>query len=234
MFRVCFLILPAFLWGGGVAEAAPLPTRDAYIEFLWTKTPEGALARQETRSFALDGQFDHQVCFAILNADIEVKSIELRAMDADGKQLVSTRFNDADGRKRCVPVEFPAGAPAGKWTYQVRVNGQDHVVGSQTVDVFPTVDALISDIAPDMPYVLGRPNYDSSIAPDQFNGELEWIMHIRRDGTVSAVDIDRAEGAGIAMRPRAVEAGLISLFPPDEGREPSATFKRHLSFRPDK
>jgi len=233
MFRLLFLIVPALLWGAASADASPSPTREAYVEFLWTKTPAGALARQETRSFALDGQFDHQVCVAILNADIVVKSIELRAIGPVGEQITSRKFNDADGSKRCVSAELPVGARPGTWTYEVRVNDQDRVLGSQTVKVFPTVDALIADVAPGMPYVLGRPNYDPSISPDQYDGELVWIMHIRQDGTVSAVDIDRAEGAGIAMRAKAVEAGLISLFPPDPTREPDATFRRHLSFRPD-
>ncbi len=233
MFRLLFLTVPALLLGTATADASPAPTREAYIEFLWSKTPAGALARQETRSFALDGQFDHQVCVAILNADIVVKSIELRAIGPAGEQITSRKFNDADGRKRCVPAALPVDAPPGKWTYEVRVNDQDRVVGSQTVKVFPSVDALIADVDPGMPYVLGRPNYDSSISPDEYDGELVWIMHIRHDGTVSAVDIERAEGAGIAMRPKAIEAGLISRFPPDPAREPDATFRRHLSFRPD-
>lgn len=233
MFRSLCLMM--CLWSSGTALAtppAPIP-KDAYIEFLWTRTSVGALARQETRSFALDGRFDHQICVAILNKDLVVERMEVRAVGPAGRQISRQMYRDVDGSKKCFSADLPADAPAGKWTYEVRVNDQDRVVGAQSVDVFATVEALVEHTPAGMPYVLGRPNYDPSLAPDQFKGELVWVMHIKRDGTVSAVDIERAEGVGVTLQPKAVAAGLISLFPPDPAWDATATFRRHLSFRPD-
>lgn len=234
MRRTDFLLTSLLLGMPGAAQSTPPPTSDAYIEFLWTKTPAGAIARQETRSFALDRRFDHQVCVAILNEDIAVSSMELRAIDQSGELVSSRTYRDVDGSKRCFSADLPTTAKAGAWTYKILLNDQEDVVGERKIDVFDTVDALIAHTAPGLPYVLGRPNYDSSIPPHRFDGELVWIMHINRDGTVSEVDIESASGIGIQMQPKAVAAGLMSLFPPDQSRDPHATFRRHLSLRPDK
>ncbi|WP_312681712.1 hypothetical protein [Stenotrophomonas chelatiphaga] len=233
MLRSYLPLLTLLVCGSATASPADASRSDAYIEFLWSKTPDGALARQETRSFALDRRFDHQVCVAILNASIVVRSIQLRAVGPDGQQITSTTYRDVDGTKRCFSAFLPATAPTGKWTYEVRLNEKDQVVVAQSIDVFETVDALIARTAPGMPYVLGRPNYDSSMPPDTFSGEITWVMHVERDGTVSDVDIESAEGVGVIMKPKALAAGRISLFPPDATRSDGATFRRHLSFRPD-
>lgn len=234
MRRTSFLLTSLLLSTTATAQSTPPANPDTYIEFLWSRTPAGAMARQETRSFALDKRFDHQVCVAIMNAEITVTSMEVRAVDQTGRLVSSRTYHDVDGSKRCFSADLPTTGSAGKWTYSVRLNGQERVIGERSIDVFDTVEDLIAHTAPGLPYVLGRPNYDSSIPPDRYDGELVWIMHIKPDGTVSQVDIEEASGIGVQMRPKAVAAGLMSLFPPDQSRAPDATFRRHLSLRPDK
>lgn len=203
---------------------------DVYVEFLWQKTPEGAIARQETRSFALDGRFDHQVCVAVTKA-FDVQGMTLQAVDQSGAIVVSRAHPDFNGRKKCFPADLPAAAAPGVWTYRVHLDGLDLSVAERTIDVFATVDELVSRTSAGMPYVLGRPNYDSSIPPADYVGELTWIMHVTRSGAVSQVDIESAEGIGVALQDRALAAGFLSLFPPDPAREENATFRRQMSFR---
>jgi len=213
------------------APDASQPDGEVYVEFLWQKTPEGAIARQITRSFALDGRFDHQVCVAIMKDGIDVQGMTLRAVDQSGAVVASRIHRDFDGRKKCFPADLPAAAAPGEWTFKVYLDGADLAVGERTIDVFPTVDALVSRTPAGMPYVLGRPNYDSSIPPEDFHGELSWIMHVTRSGSVSQVDIETAEGVGAKMRDRALAAGFLSLFPPDPARDANAKFRRQMSFR---
>lgn len=210
---------------------ASQPEAEVYMEFLWRKTPEGAVARQIAHSFALDGRFDHQVCVAILKEGIDVQGMTLQAVDQSGAVVASRTHRDFDGRKKCVPADLPAGAVPGQWTFKVYPDGTDLAVGERTIDVFPTVDALVSQAPADVPYVLGRPNYDSSIRPEDFHGELSWIMHVTRSGSVSRVEIETAEGVGAKMRDRALAAGFLTLFPPDPARAENATFRRQMSFR---
>lgn len=234
MHRTSFLMISLLLCGPAMAVDADSPGNGGvYVEFLWEKTPDGALARQETRSFALDGRFDHQVCVAILDKHISVSSLELRGVGEDGQVITRTVDREWDGRKKCFSADLPATARPGKWTYKVLLNDQEDVVGERAIDVYPTVEALVASTEQGMPYVLGRPNYDSSITPEQYDGELVWVMYVNKDGTVSRVTIERAEGIGVVMQPKAIAAGLLSLFPSDPGRKADATFRRHLSFRPD-
>jgi len=236
MHRIALLIAPLLLGGTATAQTVSSPGYDVYVEFLWSKTPSGALARQETRTFALEPGLDPQVCVVVSNARFAITAVDLQAVDAQGSEVTRRTYPDVDGSKRCVSAELPADATPGNWTYKVRVNGLDGVAGERSIDVFKTVDALVKHVAqtmPGLPYVLGRPNYDSSIPPASYNGELIWVMHIKPDGTVSKVDVDTATGIGEVMRPSAVAAGMISLFPPDPKRAADATFRRHLSLRPD-
>jgi len=53
-------------------------------------------------------------------------------------------------------------------------------------------------------------------------------------GRVFRVDIEVAEGVGEQMKQRAIEAGYLSLFPPDASRgEQGLTFRREFRFSPD-
>ncbi len=213
------------------APDASQPEAEVYVELLWQKTPEGAIARQIAHSFALDGRFDHQVCVAILEEGIDVQGMTLQAVDQSGAVVAGRAHRDFDGRKKCVPADLPAAAVPGQWTFKVYLDGIDLAVGERMIDVFPTVDALVSRAPADVPYVLGRPNYDSSIPPGDFHGEVSWIMHVTRSGSVSRVEIETAEGVGAKMRDRALAAGFLTLFPPDPARAENAKFRRQVSFR---
>ena len=206
---------------------------DPYIEFLWSKTPEGALARQETRSFVLGERFGHQVCVAVLDADATTSGLTIEMRDTAGRVVAQQAHPDFDGSKRCFPAQLPPDATPGTWRVVVYLDGAAVPAGSREVEVYPTLDALIAATPQDMPYVLGRPNYDATIAPEAFVGELAWVMHIARDGSVDRVEVERAEGIGLQIRDRAIRAGEISLFPPRSGPDSTSTFRRQLSFRND-
>lgn len=44
------------------------------------------------------------------------------------------------------------------------------------------------------PYVLGRPNYDAAIPPDQWTERLVWTMRVDALGRVTGVEVEIAEG----------------------------------------
>jgi len=58
-------------------------------------------------------------------------------------------------------------------------------------------------------------------------------MSIGKDGSVTNVKIDEAEGVGVTMKERAIAAGYMSLFPPDPTRDENARYRRELHFSPD-
>ncbi len=74
---VASVLLPAI----GAASAA---NESTYVEFLWSPTPEGAIARQVTRGFVLDGNQHHQVCMAVLDPATETNVLRVEAIDASG------------------------------------------------------------------------------------------------------------------------------------------------------
>ncbi len=85
----------------------------------------------------------------------------------------------------------------------------------------------------DVPYVAGRPNYDASIAPEQWGGRLVWAMDVDPQGKVTHVEVEVAEGVGERLRGRAIAAGYLSLFPPDPGRATTPLrWRRSLDFAP--
>lgn len=87
---------------------------------------------------------------------------------------------------------------------------------------------------PGTPYVVGRPNYDTAIPPAEWHGRLIWEMQVNPQGTVTAVTVVTAEGVGLKLRSRAIAAGYLSLFFPDERRERTPLlWRRELSFEPE-
>ncbi len=74
---VASVLLPAI---GAVSVA----NESTYVEFLWSPTPEGAIARQVTRGFVLDGNQHHQVCMAVLDPATETNVLRVEAIDASG------------------------------------------------------------------------------------------------------------------------------------------------------
>ena len=111
----------------GPAASSP---SDPYIEFLWSKTPEGALARQETRSFVLGERFGHQVCVAVLDADTTTSGLTIETRDASGQVVAQQAHPDFDGSKRCFPAQLPADAAPGTWRVVVYLDGAAAPAGS--------------------------------------------------------------------------------------------------------
>ncbi len=212
------------------ASAVDVP---AYVEFLWAPAGEGAVARQETLGFVLDGEASHQVCVAVLGTSPPgIKGVRIEAVDAAGKLASSQTHDDFRGTKRCYPAALDKRGEPGKWTFNVYLQGEQ--VASRTIEVASKLKTALFYAPSAIPYVLGRPNYDATIAPGDFTGRLVWIMHIDATGTVTKVDIEAAEGVGVLMKERAIAAGYMSLFPPDPSRSgEAATYRRELVFKPD-
>lgn len=217
------------------AAADPAPAAQderIFVEFLWAPTPDGALARQPTRGFLLDGRNAHQICAAAIHAPRAYRELRIDIADDTGRQVGSQRHEDFRGEKRCYTARLaPDGAP-GLWTVAVFLDGEQRATG--TIQVARTLEQAPFHRPSGIPYVLGRPNYDASIPPEDFVGRLVWVMEVDVDGHVTDVQVELAEGVGERMRERALAAGRLSLFPPDPSRaaEP-LRYRRELSFERD-
>lgn len=213
----------------GTASAAGV---NSYVEFLWSPTPKGAIARQETRGFVLDGQQDHQVCVAVLDSDADIQVLRIDAVDAAGALVSSQRHDDFRGEKRCYEADLDPRGKAGTWTFNIHIDGV--LSRARTIEVAERLDSASFYAPSQIPYVLGRPNYDASIPPDEFIGRLVWVMHVNAQGAVTQVEVEIAEGVGTLMQDRAIAAGYLSLFPPDPSRSGTvSTYRRELTFQPD-
>lgn len=228
MFACMFAGLPVLGAGTAAAEEAR-----AYIEFLWSPTPGDALARQQTLGFVREGSQQHQVCVAALGRSTnDVKSLRIEVSDASGTLVSSQIHDDFRGSKRCYPADLPMAASPGEWVFKVYLD--DVSAGSSSIEVANRLEDASFYQPSSTPYVLGRPNYDSSIPPEEFVGRLVWIMHVDEAGTVTGVEVEEAEGVGVQMMERAIEAGNISLFPPDPSRaQEPLKYRRELAFAPD-
>lgn len=232
---VTYPVLVTGLLSAPVIEASNPADPVIYIELLWSKPTEGALARQETRSFVLEPGFDHRVCVAVLGPkDIDVTGLVLQGVDPQG-QIASTQPDPGfDGTKRCYPAMLPADGAPGTWSYHVLLGGESSASADKPVEVARTLAEAPFYQPSSTPYVLGRPNYDDSIAPEAYTGRLVWVMHVDAAGKVVDVDIETSEGIGEQMKPRALAAGYLSLFPPDPSRGTQGIqVRRTLNFAPD-
>lgn len=203
-----------------------------YIEFLWNKPPAGSLARQQTVQFLADGQHDHRVCVAANLNDTDVGGLVLSVLDASGKVMSREDHPEYRGVKSCYSADLGSGGRPGLWTFQAKLG--DGRVGSEQIEVDEKIEASPLYEYPATPYVVGRPNYDSSIPPEEWSGRLVWNMTVNAQGQVTHVDVIAAEGVGVRLRDRAIAAGYMSIFFPDPKRaaEPQV-WQRELSFAPD-
>lgn len=80
--RMHHLAVPVLLSLCGPAAAQDSPI---YIEFLWSRTPADAIARQQTRQFVMTGDHEHQICVAANATTDDVGGLQLELRDADGK-----------------------------------------------------------------------------------------------------------------------------------------------------
>jgi len=201
------------------------------LEFLWSRPSPDSLARQETRGFLL-GNRDHQVCVAAINPPPGgITSLRIDAVDAAGKLVSRQDHDEFRGAKRCYDAELGTTGKPGEWTFNIYIN--DKLAAARQIEVARSLEAA-AFYAPSLtPYVLGRPNYDTTFDPNKFVGRLVWIMAIDKRGTVTKVHIESAEGVGALMQDRAIAAGYMSLFPPDPSRSEGATYRRELSFDRD-
>lgn len=202
-----------------------------YIEFLWSRTPADAIARQQTRQFVMTGDHEHQICVAANATTDDVGGLQLELRDADGKRVSLQRHDDYRGAKRCYRADFAGGGRAGDWTVQVVLgNGGTNTA---TIRVDPRLEDSPLFQQRGVPYVAGRPNYDASIPPEQWSGRLVWAMDVDPQGKVTGVEVEVAEGIGERLRERAIAAGYLTLFPPDPERASTPLrWRRTLSFAP--
>lgn len=211
--------------------AAAAQDSGIYIEFLWSRTPADALARQQTRQFVMTGDHEHQICVAATAATGDVGGLQLELRDADGTPVSLQRHDDYRGAKRCYRADLGSGGRPGDWTAHVVLG--DGGSNTATIRVDPRLEDAPLFQQCDVPYVAGRPNYDASIAPEQWAGRLVWAMDVDPQGKVTHVEVEVAEGVGERLRDRAIAAGYLSLFPPDPGRAGTPLrWRRSLDFAP--
>ncbi|MEJ7746891.1 MAG: hypothetical protein WKF61_09095 [Luteimonas sp.] len=181
----------------------------------------------------LDGSHSHQVCVAVLDASsVEIKTLRLEAVDASSQVVSRQDHDDFRGTKRCYKAGLNMHGEAGEWAFNIYLNGA--LAATRTIEVAKNLETASFYKPSSIPYVLGRPNYDSKIAPSDFTGRLVWLMHIDKSGAVTKVEVEAAEGVGVLMKERAIAAGYMSLFPPDPSRTKNAsTYRRELNFKPD-
>ncbi|MGW8127133.1 MAG: hypothetical protein ACWGG5_01430 [Stenotrophomonas sp.] len=222
------LVVPFLLSLCGPAAAQD---SSIYIEFLWSRTPADALARQQTRQFVMTGDHEHQICVAATAATGDVGGLQLELRDADGTPVSLQRHDDYRGAKRCYRADLGSGGRPGDWTAHVVLG--DGGSNTATIRVDPRLEDAPLFQQRDVPYVAGRPNYDASIAPEQWAGRLVWAMDVDPQGKVTHVEVEVAEGVGERLRDRAIAAGYLSLFPPDPGRAGTPLrWRRSLDFAP--
>lgn len=222
------LVVPLLL-----SLCGPAAAQDSgiYIEFLWSRTPADALARQQTRQFVMTGDHAHQICVAGTAATGDVGGLQLELRDADGKRVSLQRHDDYRGSKRCYRADLGSGGRPGDWTAHAVLG--DGGSNTATIRVDPRLEDSPLFQQRDVPYVAGRPNYDASIAPEQWGGRLVWAMDVDPQGKVTHVEVEVAEGVGERLRDRAIAAGYLSLFPPDPGRAATPLrWRRSLDFAP--
>ncbi|MEA5666014.1 hypothetical protein VA603_00490 [Stenotrophomonas sp. MH1] len=226
--RMHHLAVPVLLWLCGPAAAQDSPI---YIEFLWSRTPADAIARQQTRQFVMTGDHEHQICVAANATTDDVGGLQLELRDADGKRVSLHRYDDYRGAKRCYRADLGIGGRPGDWTAHVLLG--DGGTNTATIRVDPSLEDSPLFQERGIPYVAGRPNYDASIPPEQWSGRLVWAMDVDPQGKVTHVEVEVAEGVGERLRDRAIAAGYLNLFPPDPGRAGTPLrWRRTLDFAP--
>ncbi|WP_260286868.1 hypothetical protein [Xanthomonas sp. 3058] len=227
MKSICLALLAAAL-----SPAADAADRSVYLEFLWDTRPPDAIARQQTIQFLTNGQHHHQVCVATDLAAADVGGLVLKAFDASGREVSSHQYPDYRGVKHCYGADLGHGGSPGLWTFQA--NTGDGRTGQSTIHVHAKLEDSPLSSDPGTPYVVGRPNYDATIPADQWRGRLVWDMTVDAQGTVTDVSVVTAEGVGLKLRDRAIAAGYLSLFFPDQQRETAPlVWRRELSFAPE-
>ncbi|WP_228886403.1 hypothetical protein [Stenotrophomonas rhizophila] len=213
----------------GIAYAAE---PNVFVEFLWKPRTPGALARQQTLGFVMDGGIRHQVCLAAMNTAAENKSLRIDVRDADDKMVSSNTYDYFKGPKRCYDAHLGRNGMPGKWKFEIFLNGEPSA--TKTIQVAKTLAEAPFYQPSGIPYVLGRPNYDASIPPKEWSGRLVWVMTVNENGEVTNVEVEAAEGIGERIKGRAIAAGNMSLFPPDPSRVGDPLkYRRELKFAPD-
>jgi hypothetical protein len=205
-----------------------------YMEFLWKPIPAGAIARQPTIGFLLDGKENHQVCVAVFKSSASPPyKLRIDALDKDGGLIFSRADERFMGDKKCYSA-IPHGSSVrpGVWTYKVYLN--EKYVDENQIEVAQDIEKASFYSNPKVPYVLGRPNYDDSIPSSEWEGRLVWNIHVNARGDVTMVEVEVAEGVGKRIEDRAIAAGYMSLFPPDPSRgKEEFVYQRELKFALD-
>ncbi|AEO42292.1 hypothetical protein [Xanthomonas euvesicatoria] len=220
------------LCAAAFSHSATAADDKVYLEFLWDARPPHSIARQQTIQFLTDGQHTHQVCVATNLAETDVGGLVVKAFDASGQEVSSHQYPDYRGVKHCYDADLGQGGKPGLWTF--RASTGDGRTGEETLQVHARLaDSPLSN-DPGTPYVVGRPNYDAAIPPAGWHGRLIWEMQVNPQGTVTGVTVVTAEGVGLKLRSRAIAAGYLSLFFPDQRRARTPLlWRRELLFEPE-
>lgn len=226
------LTLAALTLAVSAAASAQEAQESVYIEFLWSKPPKESLARQETRQFITQGANTQQICVAASRDDTDVGGLSLDVRDASGKLISHEEHPDYRGIKRCFPARLATEATWGMWTVEAKLG--DGRSASKKIRVDPRIEDSPLFLDKGAPYVIGRPNYDASIPDDQWEGKLVWAMTVDPQGQVTHVEVEVAEGVGAKIKDRAIQAGYMTLFSPDQDRAAKPLiWRRTLEFAPD-
>lgn len=224
-------VLAVVLMASGSVEA-DARSQSIYIEFLWSKPPKDSIARQETIQFLTQGKHDHQICVAANFSDTDVGGLSLDVLDASGKQVSHEDHPEYRGVKHCYLANLGSGGHWGMWTITAKLG--DGRSGSAEIRVDPRIEESPLFLDKNAPYIVGRPSYDRSIPPQQWQGRLVWAMTVDSRGKVTHVDVEIAEGVGERIKDRAIVAGYLTVFSPDPNRSTTPLiWRRELSFAPD-
>ena len=203
-----------------------------HIEFLWSKPPADAIARQQVRQFVVQGDHDHQICVAAAAAPADVGGLQLELLDADGRRVSLHRYDGYRGTKQCHRADLGEGGAAGEWTARAVLG--DGRTNTATIRVDQRLEDSPCYLERGIPYVAGRPNYDAAIPAAEWSGRLVWAMDVDPQGRVTHVEVEVADGVGERIRDRAIAAGYMTLFPPDPARATTPLrWRRTLSFAPE-
>jgi hypothetical protein len=206
-----------------VVASAPVHALDAptaHLEFLWQARDRALDARPQALGLIARPPQPHQLCWKAQRFPVPSAETRLRVFDADGVMVIDEPARHASQRPNpvvCRDLQLDiAGAHYGQWRFEFYVD--EALAGRTEIEVAESLDSAAFYRRTDRPYVVGRTNYPTGLAADEYRGHLLWQLSIDAAGAV--VDVQTLEVAGIAqrLRERGDQAARLFRFPPDPAR----------------
>ncbi len=218
--------LPSSICLAGTEDANP------YVEFLWSGSDGGQVARAEANVFLKDLDHDHEICLKWPEG-ATTRQIHLRidAIDAAGMLISSSDYPRGIASVQCHRVDLGEDSASGLWKFQVYVDESQRT--DKEIFVADTIEEAATFLSTQGPFVVGRPNYDESIDPADFFGHVVWEMQVNKEGAVIEAEVIDAVGAGLKMSERALEAAYLYKFFPDPARgDRGVRFRQRYELKP--